>query len=60
MEVMSKYLVAWNEIDTLNTTVEASSKEEAIDKVLNGDYDSEEVNSVGISYVPYSIDAEEM
>lgn len=57
---MSKYLVSWNEIDTLNTTVEASSREEAIDKILNGDYDSEEVNSVGISYVPYSIDVEEM
>jgi hypothetical protein len=57
---MTKYLVAWNEIDTLNLIIEASSKEEAIDKVLSGDYDSEEVNSVGISYVPYSIDVEEM
>ena len=57
---MSKYLVSWNEIDTLNTTVEASSKEEAIDKILNGDYDSEEVNSVGISFDGESIDAEEM
>ena len=57
---MSKYLVSWNEIDTLNTTVEASSKEEAIDKILNGDYDSEEVNSVGISFDDDSIDAEEM
>jgi hypothetical protein len=57
---MSKYLVSWNEIDTLNTTVEASSKEEAIDKILNGDYDSEEVNSVGISFDGDSIDAEEM
>ena len=57
---MTKYLVAWNEIDTLNATVEASSREEAIDKVLNGDYDSEDVKSVGISYVPYSIDVEEI
>jgi len=57
---MSKYLVAWQEVDTLNLIVEASSKEEAIDKFLSGDYDSEEVGSVGISFVPYSIDAEEM
>ena len=57
---MSKYLVAWHEVDTLNIVVEASSKEEAIDKILNGDYDSEDVKSIGISYVPYSIDVEEM
>ena len=57
---MSKYLVAWHEVDTLNIVVEASSKEEAIDKILNGDYDSEEVNSVGISFDGDSIDAEEM
>jgi len=57
---MSKYLVAWTEVDTLNIVVEASSKEEAIDKVLSGDYDSEEVNSVGISFDGESIDAEEM
>jgi hypothetical protein len=57
---MSKYLVAWHEVDTLNIVVEASSKEEAIDKILNGDYDSEEVNSVGISFDGESIDAEEM
>jgi hypothetical protein len=57
---MSKYLVAWNEIDTLNLVVDVSSKEEAIDKILNGDYDSEDVKSIGISYVPYSIDVEEM
>jgi hypothetical protein len=57
---MSKYLVAWHEVDTLNLIVEASSKEEAIDKVLSGDYDSEEVNSVGISFDGDSIDAEEM
>jgi hypothetical protein len=57
---MTKYLVAWHEVDTLNLIVEAYSKEEAIDKVLNGDYDSEEVNSVGISFDGESIDAEEM
>ena len=57
---MTKYLVSWNEIDTLNTTVEASSREEAIDKILNGDYDSEEISSVGISFDGESIDAEEM
>ena len=57
---MSKYLVAWTEVDTLNLIVEASSKEEAIDKVLNGDYDSEEISSVGISFDGQSIDAEEM
>jgi len=57
---MSKYLVAWQEVDTRNIVVEASSKEEAIDKILNGDYDSEEVNSVGISFDGESIDAEEM
>jgi len=57
---MSKYLVAWQEVDTRNIVVEASSKEEAIDKILNGDYDSEEVNSVGISFDDDSIDAEEM
>jgi hypothetical protein len=57
---MSKYLVAWQEVDTLNLIVEASSKEEAIDKFLSGDYDSEEVNSVGISFDDDSIDAEEM
>jgi hypothetical protein len=58
--MMSKYLVAWQEVDTLNLIVEASSKEEAIDKFLSGDYDSEEVNSVGISFDDDSIDAEEM
>ena len=57
---MSKYLVAWTEVDTLNLIIEASSKEEAIDKVLSGDYDSEEVNSVGIYFDGESIDAEEM
>ena len=57
---MTKYLVAWTEVDTLNLIVEASSKEEAIDKVLNGDYDSEEISSVGISFDGQSIDAEEM
>ena len=57
---MSKYLVSWHEVDTLNIVVEASSREEAIDKVLSGDYDSEEVNSVGISFDGDSIDAEEM
>lgn len=57
---MSKYLVAWTEIDTLNLVVEASSKEEAIDKVLSGDYDSEDVKSIDISFDGDSIDAEEM
>jgi hypothetical protein len=57
---MSKYLVAWHEVDTLNLIVEASSREEAIDKILNGDFDYEEVNSVGISFDGDSIDAEEM
>ena len=57
---MSKYLVSWYEVDTLNLIVEASSKEEAIDKFLSGDYDSEEVSSVGISFDDDSIDAEEM
>ena len=57
---MSKYLVSWYEVDTLNIVVEASSREEAIDKVLSGDYDSEEVKSVGISFDGDSIDAEEM
>jgi hypothetical protein len=57
---MSKYLVAWQEVDTLNLIVEASSKKEAIDKFLSGDYDSEEVSSVGISFDDDSIDAEEM
>jgi 2-hydroxy-3-keto-5-methylthiopentenyl-1-phosphate phosphatase len=57
---MSKYLVAWQEVDTRNIVVEASSKEEAIDKILNGDYDSEEVNSVGISFDDDSIDAEKI
>ena len=57
---MSKYLVVWHEVDTLNLIVDASSKEEAIDKVLSGDYDSEEVNSVGISFDAESIDAEEV
>lgn len=57
---MSKYLVVWHEVDTLNLIVDASSKEEAIDKVLSGDYDSEEVNSVGISFDGESIDAEEV
>jgi len=57
---MSKYLVAWKEVDTLNLIVEASSKEEAIDKVFNGDYDSEDVKSVDVSFDGQSIDAEEM
>jgi hypothetical protein len=57
---MTKYLVVWHEVDTLNLIVEASSKEEAIDKVLSGDYDSEDINSVGISFDGESIDAEEM
>ena len=57
---MAKYLVVWHEVDTLNLIVEASSKEEAIDKVLSGDYDSEDINSVGISFDGESIDAEEM
>ena len=57
---MSKYLVSWQEVDTLKIVVESSSKEEAIEKILNGDYDSEEVNSVGISFDGESIDAEEM
>lgn len=57
---MSKYLVKWQEVDTLNIFVDASSKEEAIDKILSGDYDSEDVNSVGISFDGESIDAEEM
>tara|TARA_R110000803_G_scaffold37005_1_gene79683 strand:- start:311 stop:484 length:174 start_codon:yes stop_codon:yes gene_type:complete len=57
---MSKYLVAWTESDTLNLIVEASSKEEAIDKVFNGDYDSEDVKSVDVSFDGQSIDAEEM
>ena len=41
---MSKYFLSW----------------EAIEKILNGDYDSEEVNSVGISFDGESIDAGEM
>lgn len=41
---MPKYFLSW----------------EGIEKILNGDYDSEEVYSVGISFDGESIDAEEM
>ena len=41
---MTKYFLSW----------------EGIEKILNDDYDSEEVNSVGISFDGESIDAKEM
>ena len=41
---MPKYFVSW----------------EGIEKILNDDYDSEEVNSVGISFDGESIDELEM
>ena len=41
---MTKYFLSW----------------EGIEKILNDDYDSEEVNSVGISFDGESIDAGEM
>lgn len=41
---MPKYFLSW----------------EGIEKILNGDYDSEEVNSVGISFDGESIDELEM
>ena len=41
---MPKYFLSW----------------EGIEKILNDDYDSEEVNSVGISFDGESIDAGDM
>ena len=41
---MAKYFVSW----------------QGVEKILNGDYDSEEVNSIGISFDGESIDELEM
>jgi hypothetical protein len=57
---MPKYLLSWNEIDTLNIVIEADSKKKALDKFYANDYDNEDVENVSVTFDEDSLELEEV
>lgn len=56
---MAKYLIAWTEEDWYNVEIEAESKDEALDKFWNREYDSEDINHIGSEFQD-SLEIEEL
>lgn len=56
---MSKYLIKWTEEDWYKVEVEAASKEEALNKFYQRDYNHEDIVHMD-SYLQESIEVEEV
>lgn len=57
---MPRYLMTWEEVDTLNVIIEAGSKKEALDKFWNQDYDVEDVATVSVNMSDSGVEVEEI
>jgi hypothetical protein len=57
---MPNYIVSWEEAIWYDLEIEANSKDQAIDKLLSGEYDREDVTTVGQEWVPDTIECEEV
>jgi hypothetical protein len=55
---MPKYLLSWTETDTLNLVIEADSKREALNKWISHDFDTEDVETVGVELDEESLEVE--
>jgi hypothetical protein len=55
---MPKYLLSWTETDTLNLTIEADSKREALNKWISHDFDPEDVETIGVELDEESLEIE--
>ena len=57
---MPKYIVSWEESIWMNLEIEAASKEEALQKFADNDYDKEDVMEVVQEWIPGSEQCEEV
>jgi hypothetical protein len=57
---MPKYLISWQEIDSLSIVIDAPSKMVALDKFYTREYDSEDVQENSITFDDESLEVEEL
>lgn len=57
---MAKYLISWEESIWMNLEIEAASKEEALQKFADNDYDREDVMELEREWNPGSEQCEEV
>lgn len=55
---MPKYLLSWNEVDTINLVIEADNKRDALNKWISHDFDSEDAQTVGVELDEESLEVE--
>ena len=55
---MTKYLLSWTETDTLNLIIEADSKRDALNKWISHNFDSEDVETIGVELDEESLEME--
>lgn len=57
---MPKYVISWEETQWLDLIIDAPSKQAALDKFHNNEYDREDVVFIGQEWIPDSIECEEV
>jgi hypothetical protein len=55
---MPKYLLTWQEIDTINIVIEADNKRDALNKWISHDFDSEDAQTIGVELDEESLEIE--
>ena len=55
---MAKYLLTWQEIDTINLVIEADNKRDALNKWISHDFDSEDAQTIGVELDEESLEIE--
>lgn len=56
---MAKYLISWEESTWMDLEIEAASREEALEKFANNDYNKEDVKEVGGEWLPDTLEVAE-
>lgn len=55
---MTRYLLSWTETDTLNLVIEADNKRDALNKWISHNFDSEDVETIGVELDEESLEVE--
>lgn len=55
---MAKYLLTWQETDTINLVIEADNKRDALNKWISHDFDSEDAQTIGVELDEESLEIE--
>jgi len=55
---VTKYLLSWTETDTLNLVIEADNKRDALNKWISHNFDSQDVETIGVELDEESLEIE--